>query len=163
LKDRQKYEKLVRLRKLRVQIAINALSVQQRLVNEAKLQEMKAHGDLLELTAELNERDDDTRRGLVGNTISQAKLKRYRHNMLAIDQQLAEGAASYASASSHRDQMQADLAVRTADYAAQKKSLEQLESAFHDRIKAATLLQAELDDEDRDDFHSPNASASRAC
>lgn len=159
MKDQQRYEKLVRLRKLRVQIATNTLSAQQRLVNEAKLQELNAHGDLLELTAELNKRDDENGRSLLGNTISQVKLKRYRHDMLAIDQQRAESAASYASASTHRDQMQANLAVRSADYAAQKKSLEQLESAFHNRINAATLLQAELDDEDRDDFHSPNVSA----
>ncbi|MBA8879552.1 hypothetical protein [Phyllobacterium myrsinacearum] len=159
MKNQQRYEKLVRLRKMRLQIAVNALSVQQTLVNDAEWRKYRAHAEMLELAAALNARDDENRQNLTGNTVSQATLERYRQEILAIDQQLAESADTHTQASTHLDQMRIDLSKRSADYLARKKSLEQLEAAFQQEMDAAALLRTEMEDEERDVFHtsSPNA------
>ncbi|QND54420.1 hypothetical protein HB779_21095 (plasmid) [Phyllobacterium sp. 628] len=152
----------MRLRKLRLQIAVNALTVQQTLVSNAEAQKQKTYNDMLHLAAELNARDEENRRNLTGNTVSQATLERYRQDILAIDQQLAESADSHAQAREHLEQMRSDLTKKSADYLAKKKSLEQLETAFQEENNAAALLQAEIEDEDRDEFHSPTLNAGRA-
>ncbi|MGN8019633.1 hypothetical protein ACTJJ7_02860 [Phyllobacterium sp. 22229] len=162
MKNRQRFEKLLGLRKMRLQIAVNALSVQQMLVNDAESQRSKAYNAMLELAAELTARDDENRQNLTGNTVSQAMLERYRQDILAIDQELARSADSHSRASEHLDHMRTDLAKTLADYLARKKSLEQLEAAFEAEQRTASLLRAEMEDDDRDDFHKTSLSAGRA-
>ncbi|SDP45340.1 hypothetical protein SAMN05443582_10521 [Phyllobacterium sp. OV277] len=162
MKNRQRFEKLVRLRKMRLQIAINALSVQQRHVNDAESLKLKAHNNMLELAAELNARDDENRRNMTGNTVSQATLERYHQDIQDIDRQLAASANAHSRASAYLDQMRVDLEKRSAEYLARQKSLEQLEAAFQQEMSAEALLRAEMEDEDRDDFHSSPLNAGRA-